>query len=190
MPKIKTLLMLSMVMGLSLSLLGCGLLTSSNADPEITAGQEGALPEWLLADHRSLSVDIPDEQNDDEAVVPASTEPVPVQSTPAASQPAESVSSNTVPKWQKPGTMEYIAKMMLDEKVSRYKRLIARANTASEDENNDPAEIAVLKVDIPRIAEELGIDLKSVYGITISTASTTGTGDWFYNMDSPSGFGN
>ena len=184
MPKIKTLLMLSMVMGLSLSLLGCGLLTSSNADPEITAGQEGVLPEWLLADHRSLSVDIPDEQNDDEAVVPASTEPVPVQSTPAASQPAESVSSNTVPKWQKPGTMEYIAKMMLDEKVSRYKRLINRANRV------DDAELAVLKVDILRIAEELGIDLKSVYGITISTASTTGTGDWFYNMDSPSGFGN
>ncbi len=198
MPKIKTLLTIGLVMALSISLLVCVLKTSSNTDPEITAGPEGVLPEWLFADHRSLSADSTDNQNDldnlptddvdnDEDVVPSSTEPEPAQSTPssptpAASQPAVSVSSSAVPRWQQPGTMEFISKIQLDEKVARYKRFIANNDT-------DRDEFALLKAGISEVCDDLGINPTSEYGITISTSSTPGSGDWFYNMESPTNSG-
>ncbi len=61
MPKIKTFLVLTIVLVFSISLLGCG---SDTAAPEELTGQDGELPEWLLAAHRN--VESPDTETTDD----------------------------------------------------------------------------------------------------------------------------
>lgn len=54
MPKIKTFLLITLVLVFSISLFGCGLFSSDTAAPEELTGQDGELPEWLLAAHREV----------------------------------------------------------------------------------------------------------------------------------------
>jgi hypothetical protein len=207
MPKIKTFLLLTLVLVFSISLFGCKLLPTDTAAPEELTGQDGELPEWLLAAHREVEAegtemtdDLTKEEDDlaiggtdedDGVTAPSAVQETPAQpaatntSTPAPAPAPAPSTSNEVPKWEQAGTKEFMAKMNLDELVARYKRLSARTEPSDEDK----AEIAYLKPGIIGIADELGIDLKSEYGLTFSSSSTTDDG-FFHNWnESPSGFG-
>jgi hypothetical protein len=207
MPKIKTFLLLTLVLVFSISLFGCGLFLPDTAAPEELTGQDGELPEWLLAAHREVEIegteisdDLPEEDDlaiggtdeDDGVNAPSAVQETPAQpeatntSTPApAPAPAPSTSTE-VPKWKQAGTKEFLMKMNLDELVARYKRLSARTEPTDEDK----AEIAYLKPGIIGIADELGINLKSEYGLTFSSSSSASDGGFFHdwdNADSPTG---
>jgi hypothetical protein len=205
MPKIKTFLLLTLVLVFSISLFGCGLFSSDTAAPEELTGQDGELPEWLLAAHREVEIegteitdDLPEEDDlaiggtdeDDGVTAPSAVQETPAQPAatntpaPATTQPAATSTSTEVPKWKQAGTMEFIAKMTLDENVARYKRLKAR------NDDGDKVEIATLEKGIKDLAEELGINLKSEYGLTFSSSSSASDGGFFHdwdNADSPTG---
>jgi len=119
MPKVKALLIASMVIALSFSLIGCNLLPSGSPETETMAGLESDLPGWLLLSHRSESDDdldnpkepVEEEEEDIEEEAAAET----VAEEPSTEQPAQSSapaqteepesSSFTEPK---PGTREYL----------------------------------------------------------------------------------
>ncbi|MFU8795555.1 MAG: hypothetical protein ACNA7Z_09295, partial [Dethiobacteria bacterium] len=117
--KVKTLLIVSLVVALSLSLMGCSLLGLRSAQPEITAGLESDLPGWLLLSHRSAAEDNivnPKEDPADEEVAeaveevaeqtptqqPTQQQPEPSTTPPQTEPPASSGSPS-------PGTREYMA---------------------------------------------------------------------------------
>lgn len=106
MPKIKTFLLLTLVFVFSISLFGCGFFSADTAAPEELTGQDGELPEWLLAAHRTderagtETADDLTEADDDLAIDDGVTAPSAVQETPA--QPT----GTSTPS---PGTWEYAA---------------------------------------------------------------------------------
>ncbi len=106
MPKIKTFLLLTLALVFSISLFGCGLFSSDTAAPEELTGQDGELPEWLLAAHREVegpgteTTDDLAEEEDDLAVGGTDeddgvTAPSAVQETPA--QPTATNTSTPAP---------------------------------------------------------------------------------------------
>ncbi len=126
MPKIKTFLLLTLVLVFSISLFGCGLFSPDTAAPEELTGQDGELPEWLLAAHRDvegpgteMTDDLPEEDDlaiggtdeDDGVTAPSAVQETPAQptatntSTPA---PAPAPAPAPSPVCQ-PGTMQYAA---------------------------------------------------------------------------------
>jgi len=64
MPKVKTLLVILLVITFSFSLLGCGLITSRTASTDEVVETGGQVPEWLLLSHRSIA----SEENDLDAI--------------------------------------------------------------------------------------------------------------------------
>ncbi len=64
MPKIKALIMFSLVIALSFSLIGCGLIASQSTETEEVIETGGQVPGWLLLSHRS--VESPESEIDDE----------------------------------------------------------------------------------------------------------------------------
>lgn len=128
MPKFKTLIMFMLVIALSFSLIGCGLLVSRSTDLEEVTGQNGDLPEWLLLAHRNSEAssgdrngeiikpkELDEDEDDDIAVEPADQDSTQTQ---AASVPTSSGTTSTAPsseeqkssngKEPKPGTKEYL----------------------------------------------------------------------------------
>ena len=91
MPRIKTFLVLVVLLIFSFSLIGCGLLSSRSAGPEEVSGEGEDLPEWLLLAY------LQDNDNDesplngenavdaDEVIEPEITE-TPEETTPATTQ--------------------------------------------------------------------------------------------------------
>ena len=192
MKRIKTLVIISLVIGLSFSLLGCKLLPwGDSAAEETTTVAE--LPQWLTLAHRAEAAEEPEVDEEEEATEEEAAEaPAPTATTqPATTQPAtteQQVQQSGTPRWQQPGTMEYIAKMRLDELVNEYRRLKNRSK--SELSESDKNRLAILSRDIPEVAKGLGIDLKQYYGIdTAGADSSLSSGSWFHDMDSPSGWG-
>lgn len=134
MPKVKTLVFASVVLALSLTLIGCGMLTSQTADQDLVAGLDGDLPGWLLLSHRSAvdpdaeddllnpkdpedeSIDLESDEiamggsEEDDGVTPPSAEqsapPASSGSSSASQQPSSSSSTSQTPK---PGSREYSA---------------------------------------------------------------------------------
>ncbi len=185
MNRIKTLLIFVFVIALSFSLVGCKLLPWGDSAAEDTAAID-ALPGWLTLAHRAEAAEEPETE---EEAAEAPTQAAAAQ--PAATQPeqAEQPAQTGTPRWQQPGTMEYIAKMQLDEMVSEYNRL---KNNRYDDNFSaaDKSRLDTLSRDIPEVAKGLGIDLKQHYGIDVAGAdSSMSSGNWFHNMDSPSGWG-
>jgi septal ring-binding cell division protein DamX len=199
---IKTLLILSLVIGLSFSLLGCKLLPWGDSAVEETT-TIAALPGWLTLAHRAEAAEEPEvdeeeatEEEEETAEAPAQTATTqPATTQPATTQPAqtEQPAQTGTPRWQQPGTMEYIAKMRLDQAVSDYKRLLATTTSDMKPEarNEHKAKLAAMKAAIDEVAKGLGLDVSKEYGLSASsTDSGLGSGDWFHDMDSPSGWGN
>lgn len=197
MNRIKTLLIVSLVIALSFSMIGCSLLPSgSSADVE--TGNLEAVPQWLTLAHRAEAAEQPEieeEEADEEeaAEVPVATQPATTQ--PATEQPASTAPAQTsgTPKWQQPGTMEYLAKLELDRLVNEY---IGLKNVATKDQDQKDR-YAKLKVQIPKLAAGLAIHadtFKQLYGITAPYTATgeSAASDFqhsFDNFESPSGWG-
>ncbi len=205
MNRIKTLLIVSLVIALSFSMIGCSLLPSgSSADVE--TGSLEAVPQWLTLAHRAEAAEQPEIEEEEEAdeeeaaEVPVATQPTTTQ--PAAEQPASTAPAQTsgTPKWQQPGTMEYIGKLELDRLVEEYKDLKNRSikpKSAADGGTSEEVRLSELMFQIPKIAAGLAIHadtFKQIYGITApytATGDTSSNQNWFHSWDeSPSGFGN
>jgi len=193
MKRIKTLLILVLVVAFVVLVSGCGMLGSRSAGVETGSSSIDELPQWLTLAHRAEAAEEPEVDEEEEATEEEAAEaPAPTATTqPATTQPAtteQQVQQSGTPRWQQPGTMEYIAKMRLDELVNEYRRLKNRSK--SEPSESDKNRLAILSRDIPEVAKGLGIDLKQYYGIdTAGADSSLSSGSWFHDMDSPSGWG-
>lgn len=189
MNRIKTLLIVSLVLALSLTMIGCNLLPSGSST-DVETGSLETVPEWLTLAHRAEAAEPPEidvEENGDEgevaetptATVPAATQPATTQ--PATTQPAPQPAPQPsgTPRYLQPGTMEHIAKLQLDQYAFDYNR------------TTDPERRKDLLGKMIPIANGIGLDLKATYGITLPVA-TEGLGHSFDSMESPTGgiFGN
>lgn len=121
------------------------------------------IPRWLTLEHRQQKVEA-EVVEEEAAEMPVELPVVVEQPSPAAQQ----VTPEDIPKWQQPGTMEYLVKIQLDEKVHEYK-----LNPNKDD-----------KKQIISIAAGIGIDLKAEYGLDLKIVETTR--DIFHNMDGSS----
>jgi hypothetical protein len=202
MKRIKTLLIFSLVIALSFSLLGCNLLPWGDSAAEETT-TIAALPQWLTLAHRAEAAEEPEvdeeeatEEEEETAEEPAQTATTqPATTQPATTQPAQTqqpAPSSGTPKYMQPGTMEYIAKLQLDKAAEDYKRLNIQLNNETDktEKDNIKAQMRSLLATMNAIANEIGLDIKSAYGIT--PPATSGGTDWnhsFENMESPSGWG-
>lgn len=64
MPKVKTLLVVLLVITFAFSLLGCGLITSRTTSTDEVVEMGGQVPEWLLLSHRSIASEESDMDDD------------------------------------------------------------------------------------------------------------------------------
>jgi hypothetical protein len=195
----KTLLILSLVIALSFSLLGCKLLPWGDSAVEETT-TIAALPGWLTLAHRAEAAEEPevDEEEADEeeaAEAPAQTATTQPATTQPAQQTQQPAQSSGTPKWQQPGTMEYIGKIELDRLVEEYKYLLSVVKKG--DDTAESARLAALKVQIPKLAAGLTIHadtFKQLYGITAPYTATgeASNNDWSHSFDdkeNPTGWG-
>jgi len=122
--KIKILLIYILAFTLSLSLFGCGLVGNIiHNQADINSNIDEQMPEWLTVAHRvqasekSEETSEEDSNNNNTAATPTVTQPAATQ--PGSTQPAQQTEQPTqtsgTPRWQQPGTMEFIAKQRLDQ---------------------------------------------------------------------------
>ncbi len=185
---------------------GCGLIGSWSAKPNAADSITDEIPEWLTIAHRAQvseqPVTEPDEDisNQGSEEVPSGNQPPAAQ--PPVNQPAQQAEQQTPPtgkpKWQQPGTMEYIAKLRLDELVFEYKKLNREIADLEAESNKTAEDKAILtekkkvresfyKDTLAEIAGGIGLDLEKEYGITPPPAVTSGSSGstWFHNWDEP-----
>jgi len=197
----KTLLIFSLVIALSFSLFGCKLLPWGDSAAEETAAL-AELPQWLTLAHRAEAAEEPvleeEEKVEEEEEEESAEAPAPAATTqPATSQPAATTPAQTsgTPLWQQPGTMEYLAKLQLDQAAEDVRSLNSQISNASDKEqaNNYKATRNSIVKTMYTIGEKIGLNVQSVYGIPPVASGATGSGEasWFVNWnESPSGFGN
>jgi hypothetical protein len=180
MKRIKTLLIFSLVLALSFSLFGCKLLPWGDSATEETAAIAG-LPEWLSLAHRAEAAEEPEideeEEEADEEEAAETTTPTATSQPATTQQPTQQTEqpaqSSGTPRWQQPGTMEYLGKLELDQLVEEYKAL----KDIVKPDDSQAARLAALKLQIPKLAAGLAIHAdtyKQMYG---HTAPYTATGD-------------
>jgi hypothetical protein len=200
-----TLITVFVLIALTLSTAGCGLIGAYRSGSEINSNLDEDLPEWLTAAHRVQAAKRPEsEPETDGNGESAPTNPVvnqPASTQPSTTQPEQPVEqpapTSGTPRWQQPGTMEYIAKQQLDQLAFNYKKLNTQI---AEDEGNDADNLKALKKQRSDLYETMsdaaggiGLSLEKEYGIKAPPAesSATPSSTWFNEWDhSPSGFGN
>ncbi len=194
MKRIKTLLILVLVVALVVLVSGCGMLGSRSAGVDTGSSSIDELPQWLTLAHRAEAAEEPEIEEDEEAAKEeaaeaptqtATTQPAtqqPATQQPATQQPATQQPAQTgKPLWQQPGTMEYLAKIQLDQKHNEYLR--------EKNGNGDKEIMAKILGEMYIIAKGIGLDLTKEYGMTVTSAEQNS--GWFHNWnESPSGFGN
>jgi hypothetical protein len=210
MNRIKAFLLICAIVAVSFFMVGCGLAGTWRASSTVDVNVGDDVPEWLTLAHRAQAAEEPvvepedDDSNQGPATTPSANQPPSTQ--PGTTQPAQQTEQpapeSGTPKWQQPGTMEYIAKQRLDQLVFNYKRLNSEIVELEAIKNKNDDQIADLKskkIDreifykdtLAEIAAGLGLSLEKEYGIKPPLAATTETTDstWFQNWDeSPSGF--
>lgn len=187
MKRIKTLVIFSLVIALSFSLLGCKLLPWGDSAAEETA-TVAELPQWLTLAHRAEAAEEPEMEEGEEAAEtptqtattqPATTQPATTQPAQQTQQPAQ---SSGTPKWQQPGTMEYLAKLQLDQAATDYRRLKNQSvDPDNKDKNIAKAQMNSLLATMQAIADDIGLDLQKEYGISPAAASGDSPGDFWYD---------
>jgi len=207
MNRIKIFLLISIVVATSLFVVGCGLVGSWKASSEVDVNTADEMPEWLTIAHRAQASEEPviepveEDRQPEQGTTPIVSQPATTQPAQQTEQPAPAVGT---PRWQQPGTMEYIAKQRLDQLVFNYKRLNSDIVELEEENSKDADELARLKAMkkdretmykdvLLEIAIGIGLNLEKVYGIKPPPVGTTESTDstWFHNWDeSPSGFNN
>lgn len=206
MKRLKTLLTVFILIALPLAIVGCGLVGTDRASSDINGSLENNLPEWLALAHRAEAVPQPvRETENDESIQDPVTNPVigqPASPQPSPTQPAQQPAPqpSSTPRWQQPGTMEYIAKLRLDQLAFTYRNLNRGITDYDEDDPYQGKELIVLKKErtalhelMSDVAASIGLNLDQEYGIKPPPAETSTTPDttWFYDPDhSPTGFGN
>jgi len=203
MNRLKILLSVFCLVALTLTIAGCGLIGAYRASSDINGSLQQDLPEWLTVAHRA-QMEIQPAEEPEENGLETNADRIPVVNQPASplpdsTQPAPQPSPQPggTPRWQQPGTMEYITKLQLDQYVHNYKVL----NTQIDDyDGEDATFLKNLKKDrseryklMSEIATGIGLSLDKEYGIKAPPAepSATPSSTWFYDQDhSPSGFGN
>jgi hypothetical protein len=208
MSRTKTFLLISAVLAFSFLMVGCGLVGSwrASSGPEVNRSDE--VPDWLTTDHRAQGSEEPVIEPDEDSPQP---EPgtVPSVNQPAATQPAQQpeqqIPAGGTPRWQQPGTMEYIAKMRLDQLVFNYKRLNSEIVELEAKTDKSEDEVAMLKAKkkdrenlykntLVEIAAGIGLNLEKEYGIKpppVDVEEKEEESTWFQNWEeSPSGFPN
>jgi len=205
MNRIKAFLLICAIVAVSFFMVGCGLAGTWRASSTVDVNVADDVPEWLTLAHRAQASEQPviepdeNESNQGPVTTPSANQPPSTQPAQQTEQPA---SVSGTPKWQQPGTMEYIAKQRLDQLVFNYKRLNSEIATLEAKKDKDNDDVKKLKEDkkaredmykdvLLEIAIGLGLSLEKEYGIKPPPAATTETTDstWFHNWDeSPSGF--
>ena len=202
------LFLVCLVLTISYSLVGCGLIGTQNMTSDFEPNLQEQLPEWLTIAHRVQAAEEPiiepekDDRSQETETVPAVNQPASTQT--GSTQPAQQAQQPTqtgTPRWQQPGTMEYIAKLQLDQVAFHYKRLNAEIVELEAEKDKDEVKVEDLKAKIKERAERykaisevavgIGLSLEKEYGITPPPVEKSSTDDstWFYNWDeSPSGF--
>ncbi len=196
---IKLIFAIAIAIAISLPLVGCGLIGALRTSTELTDSFVEVLPEWLTLDHRVQAAER--SENDAAPIVsqPAATQP---GSTQPAQQAEQQAPSTGTPRWQQPGTMEYIAKQQLDTLAFHYKRVNSDIISLEGEKVKDENKLNELKAKkkerteryetMSEIAGSIGLSLDREYGIKPPPADANETKDstWFNNWnDSPSGFG-
>jgi hypothetical protein len=199
MKRIKTLLIFSLVLALSFSLFGCKLLPWGDSATEETAAIAG-LPEWLSLAHRAEAAEEPEideeEEEADEEEAAETTTPTATSQPATTQQPTQQTEqpaqSSGTPRWQQPGTMDYLAKLELDRLVEEYIELKRIVDKSQEQKDRYEA----IKLQIPKIAAGIGIHadtFKQIYGETAPYTATgeSSTSDFqhsFEKTESPTGW--
>ncbi len=208
MNRIKAFLLICAVVAVSFFMIGCGLAGTWRASSTVDVDVADDVPEWLTLAHRAQAseqpVIEPDENNQGPVTTPSANQASSTQ--PGTTQPAQQTEQpapvSGTPKWQQPGTMEYIAKMRLDQLVFNYKNLNSDIVKLEAINNKDPVQVAELKAKridrenlykdvLLEIAVGIGLSLEKEYGIKPPPVGTEETKEstWFHNWDeSPSGF--
>jgi hypothetical protein len=198
MNRVKTLLLISITIAISFSLIGCGLVGSWNASADDNLVLKDHLPQWLTLAHRAQAAEEPvieteiDEQSQGTETVPTVNQPASTQ--PSPTQPAQQNEQPTqtgTPRWQQPGTMEYIAKLQLDQVAFHYKRLNTEIIDLEKEKSKDEDDLKALEAKRKDRAERyeamsevaIGIDLSLAkeYGITPPPVEKSATDEahWF-----------
>ncbi len=121
---------------------------------------------WLTLEHRQKTVEAEEpEITTEETIQPAAVQITPEQES---NEPVKEI-----PKWKQPGTMEYIAKMQLDQLVYNYKL------------NPDDDQKKIIK----DAAAGLGVDLKTEYNLELKITEAKNGEDLFHGIEG-SGFEN
>ncbi len=184
MPKVKTLVFTLFVIALSFSLIGCGMLTSFTSSSEEVVEVGGQIPEWLLLSHRSIASeesDIDDELaaiDEDEEEKKEDVTADSDQTEQATSEVAQAADSGSAGYTQEEpsgsndsGSPELSEKQQLLENMVPGKRehLLYLQNKKSGESKEDFVD--------------------RLFETAEKAAEKEETGDWFHDMDSPSGFG-
>lgn len=200
MNRLKRYFILLIAVALTITLFGCGLIGADTSVPATNGSLDQDLPEWLTVDHRAQMEERPVEEPENNGLEPdADRAPIvnqPASPQPESPQPAPQPSGT--PRWQQPGTMEYVTKLQLDQTVINYKLLNNRIVNFDETDP-DGNILKALKKDradsyerMSAIAASIGLSLEQVYGIKPPpTTSATPSSTWFNEWDhSPTGFNN
>jgi len=205
--KMQTTLTYFFALILSLSLVGCGLvgtLRTNKAEVSINLGKE--MPEWLTVAHRVQTAERPQTDTEKDESRENDTEPLlnqPASPQPGSDQPEQQTAASGTPKWQQPGTMEYIAKQQLDQLIFGYKRLLSNIADLENEKNKNEDMLNNLKgkkkdrderyKTISEVAVGIGLSLEKEYGIKpppVEATEKPADSTWFHNWEqSPSGFG-
>jgi len=222
MNRINTLFLISVVVATSFIVVGCGLIGSWRAGSSVEVNITNDVPEWLTITHRTQAAEQPviepekDDNNQSPETDPSVYQPSVYQ--PSSTQPGTTKPGTTkpvqqdeqqppatgTPKWQQPGTMEYISKLRLDELVFNYRMLNSEIVELEAKMDKTDIEVTDLKGKIKdrenfykdilvEIAAGLGLNLEKEYGIKPPSTDAAGKKDssWFHDWDeSPSGFNN
>jgi hypothetical protein len=169
----KKLLSVFILIALTLSIVGCGLIGADQANSDISGSLNQDLPEWLTVAHRAQMEIRPIKEPQENSLdlgsdgTPLVNQPSSLQ--PSLTQPAPQPSG--IPKWQQPGTMEYLTKLQLDQTVVYYKLLNDRIVNFDEDDP-DGTKLKALKKDradlykrMNDIAIGIGLSLDKEYDI-------------------------
>jgi hypothetical protein len=207
MKRLKTLIAVFILIALTLTIAGCGLIGAYRANSDISDNQEQDLPEWLTVAHRVQMETLTVEESEENGLgLEAERTPVvnqPASTQPGSTQPEQPAPTSGTPRWQQPGTMEYIAKQQLDQLAFNYKKLnttIADLEEKTDKDENEVADLKSKKLDRKNLYETMsdaaggiGLNLEKEYGIKAPPADSTAapSSTWFNDWEhSPTGFGN
>lgn len=174
----KSIILFGFIMGLSLIIIGCGVLASDPSEPEVVSGQSGELPVWLsLAHYEATIADDWEEEgleSDDDFFLgedrdntnATSTQAPPEPQTPSGTGNQAPPTSSSAPPANNeedtepppdPGTMAYIIWQREQREAAAEK---AKKDREKEEEKGKSLQERVWEMTIDSLNPSLGVDIK------------------------------